>query len=467
MVKRKKKISLKMKIIIITIISSILLSITGGYLYYKKNNNLDTSIDNSTKKSEEKKEELEFTEVKGVTNILLLSNDARKGETVSRADSIMVVTLDTNNKSIKLTSLMRDMLVDIEGHGEEKLNHAYAYGGPKLMMDTIERNFKIKLDKYVTVDFRGFVKIVDLLGGVDAEIKDYELKELNKYILDGGGSKSDLIKKTGPQTLNGYQALSYARIRKIGNGEYERTERQRKLISSTIEKLKGYSLFKMPGLIKEGFKYIDTNLNLLELTDIGLTALKMNLSGIDTLRLPLDNLSHSSIFKSKGWVLVIDKDENAKVLKEFIFNNNKNYIPDTSNMNYIVQEYKEKYGTQSYDASKHDNINDYEEENNIDKKPIEKPIEKPVEKDEVNNDKNEEANKEEKPNNVPEDTRPTDKPSDNNVEKPTNKPEDTKPTNPNDKPVEPTPPIEQPSDPSTTTKPIENNKGVEGVITNK
>ena len=95
---------------------------------------------------------------------------------------MMILTVDSKNKSLKLTSLNRDTYVDIPGHGEEKLTHAYAYGGVNLLVETIENNFEIDIQNYAVVDFYSFMDIVDALGGVEVDVHKNEINEINKFI---------------------------------------------------------------------------------------------------------------------------------------------------------------------------------------------------------------------------------------------------------------------------------------------
>lgn len=305
----------------------------------KNNLSLDTSEIQSSE------DLVPFTEVSGISNILLLSSDARASDTFSRADSIMILTIDNVNKKLKVTSLLRDMLVSIDGHGEEKLNHSFAYGGPLKTIETIENNFGIRIDNYMIINFNSFRKIVDTLGGIALDIKDYEVSELNKYILDSGGSQNDLILSSGTYTLNGYQALSYARIRKVGDGEYERSSRQRTLINLTLAKIKNTSPIKIAQIVKDLFPYINTNINFGDAINYSLTTLSIYAknSSLEQFRLPIDNISRERLYPTKGWVFVLDKEENSKALKDFIFND-KIYTPNTDNISNIAKEYDLKYG---------------------------------------------------------------------------------------------------------------------------
>ncbi|EJT5926799.1 LCP family protein [Clostridium perfringens] len=344
--KKHFNFSKKQKITIFSLLAILILiaSVVGFFVFRFYNHSYEGNTDPAKVNTVD--EDIKFKEVPEITNILLLSSDARPGEDVSRSDSIMILTIDNINKKLKVTSLMRDMLVKIDGHGEEKLNHAFAYGGPTKTIETIQNNFGIKLNNYVIVDFSAFVKVIDAINGIEVTVKDYELDELNKYILDGGGSEEDLLPSPGTYNLNGYQALSYARIRKVGNGEYERTERQRAVLQIALEKVKDMSTVKLVSLLNELFPYVKTNISLGNAMDYGFTALnvgkKCNFE-IEQFRVPLDSISKGGIINNKGWVFVIDKVETSKALQEFIFNDNKNYEPDTSNFDSIIEQYFNDY----------------------------------------------------------------------------------------------------------------------------
>ncbi|MDZ4991684.1 LytR family transcriptional regulator [Clostridium perfringens] len=377
-------------------------------------------------------EDIKFTEVPGITNILLLSSDARPGEDVSRSDSIMILTIDNVHKKLKVTSLMRDMLVKIDGHGEEKLNHAFAYGGPTKTIETIQNNFGIKLDNYVIVDFNSFVKVIDAIGGIEVTIKDYELDELNKYILDGGGSEKDLLPAPGTYNLNGYQALSYARIRKVGDGEYERTERQRAVIQIALEKIKDMSPVKLVALLNELFPYVKTNISLGDAMNYGFTALnvgKVCNFEIEQFRIPLDSISKGGIIDNKGWVFVIDKVETSKALQEFIFNDNKDYEPDTSNFDSIIENC-----FNSYDIKDDTSHPDYEY---IPSRNTNDNFESNKKSSSNNNKTNSNSNNTvEKPNNSGNTEKPANKPNTDNSSNSSNNSE--KPVAPQEKPIPPT-----------------------------
>ncbi|EIW6612869.1 LCP family protein [Clostridium perfringens] len=442
--KKHFNFSKKQKITIFSLLAILILiaSVVGFFIFRFYNHSYEGNTDPAKVNTVD--EDIKFKEVPGITNILLLSSDARPGEDVSRSDSIMILTIDNINKKLKVTSLMRDMLVKIDGHGEEKLNHAFAYGGPTKTIETIQNNFGIKLHNYVIVDFNAFVKVIDAINGIEVTIKDYELDELNKYILDGGGSEKDLLPAPGTYNLNGYQALSYARIRKVGNGEYERTERQRAVLQIALEKVKDMSTVKLVSLLNELFPYVKTNISLGNAMDYGFTALNVGKNcnfEIEQFRVPIDSISKGGIIDNKGWVFVIDKVETSKALQEFIFNNNKNYEPDTSNFDSIIEQYFNDYDIKddtthpdyeyvpsintngNFENPKNNSSNNStSSNNNSSNNKVEKPSsqgnnENPSNKptngsNSTDNNSTEKPNTSEKPN-TPQET-PTEKPSENN-----------------------------------------------------
>lgn len=136
---------------------------------------------------------------------------------------------------------MRDSYVDIEGHGKTKLNHAYAYGGPELAIKTINSNFKLNIRDFVAVDFYGLENIIDTVGGVEIPVRSDEIKYINSYMQGTAKVENKAVQEVqnpGLQNLNGMQAVAYARIRYTSGGDYERTERQRTILTAVMNKIK-------------------------------------------------------------------------------------------------------------------------------------------------------------------------------------------------------------------------------------
>lgn len=326
----------KNKILLITLGILAGIIIAGGISYYiyirsKIYNNSIYDIKGITYDENEKEEEPEisYSEVQGITNILLVGIDARDINEPSRSDAILIATIDNNNKNLKFTSIMRDSYVEIKGLGETKINSAYARGGIGLLIDTIERNFNLKLDKYVVVNFLGFQDIVDALGGIEVNIKDYEIDEMNKYIGEVNENKSPKIESAGVNHLDGQRALAYTRIRKVGDGSYERTKRQREVMRLIAYKVMDLNVIQYPNILGKISDYIKTNIEPINIINYGYTVSNFQPLNVEELQIPLNELSEGRVYKG-SWVLLMDKKQNSKILLNFILNNT---IPSEKDIN--------------------------------------------------------------------------------------------------------------------------------------
>ena len=174
--------------------------------------------------------------------LLIIGSDRRDRTWNGNADAIILATINKKTETIYFSSFMRDTYANIPGYGVHKINHAYAVGGGELLAQTIRDNFGLKVDNYVGADWAEAAAIIDLFGGVEIEIKDYELGNLKTCIngvckMVGVNAADYYITSAGLQHLNGVQAVSYCRIRKVGNGDYERTERQRSVLTYLLSNL--------------------------------------------------------------------------------------------------------------------------------------------------------------------------------------------------------------------------------------
>ena len=166
------------KIVLILIGIILLIGLSGfGYVYSKLNK---MYVKDEVVKDIENTEEA--TIVDGITNILLVGTDGEYVEKGNRSDSVMLVTIDSKNKDIKLSSIARDTYVDIPGYSTEKLTHAYAYEGIDLLKEVFKENFDLDIDKYIAVNFVSFMDIMDELGGVEVNVEEKDIKEIKKYI---------------------------------------------------------------------------------------------------------------------------------------------------------------------------------------------------------------------------------------------------------------------------------------------
>lgn len=309
------------KIVAILFVLVVLIPAAGfGYIYYKLGTMHEGGISTET----------DFKQVNGITNILLVGIDARDlNESGSRSDSMMILTIDKANNSLKLTSLARDSYVDIPGQGMQKLTHAYAYDGINTLLETVEQNFEIDIDGYAIVNFFTFIDIIDTLDGVDVTVDSGEIKELNKYIRESSkfdqnkdNDSIEYIDSEGTYTLKGYQALAYTRIR-YNDSAFGRDERQREVIQSMMKKVSAAPITKYPDIMDSVLPYVKTSFSPSQMLNLGFTVYKI---GFDIKQLQFPVLEHSTggIVGNDGWVLQWDEDENLPILHDFIYEDKLN-----------------------------------------------------------------------------------------------------------------------------------------------
>lgn len=266
-----------------------------------------------------------------IVNILLVGVDTRAVFEDSRTDSIIIATVDPTSKKVKLTSFMRDMYVEIPGKGYQKINAAFQIGGINLLKKTIKYNFGLNVNNHVAIDFKGFQELIDMMNGVEVDVKSYELNEINKYIGEVNGAYSTILDEPGLQTLNGQQALSYCRIRMVGNNDYERTERQRRVLSLLLAKIKDTKVINYPKLYSIISPYLKTNIQFNYMLKQVYTVYKLVDSSPSSLRIPIDN-HFKDTFVGPTSVLIPDLKYNATELYKFIYNvvPRKLVVPDNS-----------------------------------------------------------------------------------------------------------------------------------------
>ena len=264
--------------------------------------------------------------IKGIYNLLLLGLDKDSG---NLSDAIIVVTIDTKNKSLKLTSFMRDMLVQIPGYSNNKLNTAYGKGGAKLIYDVFATNFDLKLDGYVAVNFSSLAKVIDTLGGVSVYMTEKEAHYLNttNYIADE--ASRNLEEFTGTHWLNGSQAVGYARVRHVEKGseadDFARTTRQRQILNSIYEQFRNQSLPDLLNTMETVLPLVTTDLTLMEMTKIATDAVGAGIlsADIEQFRIPIAN-SYTDSWYNKMLVIDVDFKLNNREIHEFIFGS----VPD-------------------------------------------------------------------------------------------------------------------------------------------
>lgn len=214
-------------------------------------------------------------------NILVVGNDENPELGLpGRADTIIVAHADLETPSLYFLSVPRDTRVEIDGHGEDKLNHAFAYGGVELLAATVEQYLNIPIDYYAVTNFDGFENIVDVLGGVDIDVDKRMYYQTYDVLIDI---------EAGPQHLNGKQALQYVRYRQDALGDITRVGRQQKFLKALLDEVgKKGVLPKLPQLLSEISKTVDTDLSLRQMLRLGLMLRAMDQQGLESDTLPGD-----------------------------------------------------------------------------------------------------------------------------------------------------------------------------------
>ncbi len=260
----------------------------------------------------------------GVINILLIGNDSRTQGTDGRSDAMILLSISNATKTIYMTSLLRDMYVEIPGHGKNRLNAAYSYGGAELLLETLELNFDIHISRYVLVNFQAFANLVDMAGGVDLELSNEEVQYVNAYLveynmLEERPEGTDYLdgSLSGMLHLNGPQALAYCRNRYIGT-DFGRTERQRKVLSAIIKQAPARILTNFQEFLDGFFSNLTTNLTKKECADLSLEAVKMLTYDIVQGSIPIPG-SYEGVTINKMAVLQVDFEQNKKYIRENIY----------------------------------------------------------------------------------------------------------------------------------------------------
>lgn len=245
----------------------------------------------------------------GIVNILLIGQDRREGEGRARSDSMILCTFNKKAKTLTMTSFLRDLYVQIPGYQDNRINAAYAAGGMSLLDKTLEENFGIQIDGNVEVDFSQFAYIINLLGGVEIELRQDEANFIN---VETGSALS-----SGVQLLNGDQALAYSRIRKLdADGDFSRTSRQRKVLNALLDTYKNASLTTILSLLDDILPMITT-----DLSDIKIIAYATELfpmladATLVSQRIPADGTYQNRMINGMA-VLVADMDASRELLQQ-------------------------------------------------------------------------------------------------------------------------------------------------------
>lgn len=312
----------------------------------------------------------------GYTNVALFGVDSRDGNLGkgNRTDCIIVASLNNETKEIKMVSVYRDTLLDLSEGTYQKCNAAYSYGGPVTAINMLNMNLDLDIEDYVTVDFGAIADAIDLLGGVEIDVKEEEIKPLNKYINEtarSAGKEAHRVENSGLQLLDGSQATTYARIRSTAGGDFTRTERQRLVIEKMFEKALEADLGTINAIIDEVFPQVSTSFTLQEILTYASAYDQYTLG--DNMGFPVDKTT-DTLSGLGSIVIPQDLVSNVTKLHEFLFGT-KDYTPSstvqTVNGNIIStvnsagsasSSGTEDYSTEYYDESEEDYSYEYSED---------------------------------------------------------------------------------------------------------
>lgn len=327
---RRKKKNQALRVVLISL-AVILVAIGGVYAYYISRYNSDVrvdqgfadgwddiSIDGSGPASLEDIEGNSDPIIrvkqkdKNIENILLLGVDGGDmNEAGHRSDSMMIVSVNKKDKTIKIASLMRDIWTYYPNRDSyNKLNAAYSFGGPGQTVNIINHNFDMDIQKYIVTDFDGLINLVDVLEGIKLEITDAEASEINNMT----GGENPL--SGGQATLSGSQALSYARIRKI-DSDFSRVERQRKVIEAMLARMRSQTPQTQINTVNESMKYVRSNISGGELTGDMLNLVLSISSGIEQLTVPEEGMY--TVNSGGTWYMELNWEQQVASLQDFIF----------------------------------------------------------------------------------------------------------------------------------------------------
>ena len=268
-------------------------------------------------------DKLEILHDDDVFNVLLLGTDERTNQFSdnARADSIMVLSLNTKQHTIKLVSIERGIGVPVPGRNDDWLTHTFRYGGAKLTMDTVRELFRVDVDRYVRVNFNVFETGINAIGGVDLNLTEAEatyLRDANMY----NGKHPNISKQIHPGVchLDGDLALQYGRLREI-DSDWKRIERQRKVIQAALNQVKGLGIGELNDLVNTILPMVQTNLTKGEIAKLAMEIPGFVAGGaqIEDMTVPAEGTAWNSVGVDGRKMIGVDFNANAKILRELFY----------------------------------------------------------------------------------------------------------------------------------------------------
>lgn len=328
---------MKRKILLLSLL--LILLLTSFFIYYnvsfsKINSTKDQDINKSENSIEDKSsdssssdnvitdDDHSYDKNEDIKNIALFGIDETDDNT-GRSDCIIILTIDNKNDKIKLSSLMRDSYVSIpDKPGKDKINHAYAFGGPELAVKTINENFGLDISDYISVNLSSFPKLIDQVGGLELNITDDELKYINNYINSlnkRNNTNSQEINEPGKHLVDGTQCLAYLRIRYTAGGDFERTHRQRTVLKCLYSKLKSLPITEYPKILDTASSLIKTNLDYSYMLSIAKDLAASKYQDISENRFPTDEDGYGSLINNI-YYFVFDDENTKEKIHQYIYN---------------------------------------------------------------------------------------------------------------------------------------------------
>ena len=263
------------------------------------------------------------------TNIALFGLDTRQAGSLgkgNRSDTIMIASINNKTKDVKIVSIYRDSYLNLANDKYRKCNEAYSVGGPDQAVAMLNMNFDLKIDYYMSVDFMAVSEVVDLMGGIEIDVDEYEIEHLNNYTVETSkvtGKSTTKLKSTGLQNLDGVQATSYCRIRYTKGDDFKRTERQREVLETIANKAKTLSPTKLDEIVKAVFPMCATNMTVDQLLAIAADGLSYNI--VENTGFPFE-VTTDSVGSAGSCVIPKDLAKNVTQLHKMLFDES-DYTP--------------------------------------------------------------------------------------------------------------------------------------------
>ena len=248
---------------------------------------------------------------KDVSNILLIGQDRREGQGRQRSDSMIICSINKKSKKIILSSVMRDLYVPIPGYSDNRINAAYQFGGMPLLDQVMEESLGIHIDGNIEVDFEGFISAMTEVGNLDIELYQAEADHLN----NGNGWNL----KEGVNSMTPEQVLAYSRIRYVGHSDWERTDRQRRVLTAAFNKVKDRGVTELLAMADRIFPNLTTDMSNTQILGYMYTVLTNNITQIESYRIPVEGTYTNETLWMGMEVLMPDLKANSEYLQDYIY----------------------------------------------------------------------------------------------------------------------------------------------------